>query len=162
MRPGEKVLIRSLRLPTLNTGAHTHTQQGVRRRRRRRRRRRVRRRRRRRRRRPSSGTYQHTWPQRPPAPPQNRVMKEGPECHCMVHELPILLVGFAPRTIFSPSAVPSSPQRPELGRTSTVRFPEHQEVHVCDLLRERCTGFPCDERRHERRGESSPPNRFRV
>ena len=24
MRPGEKVLIRSLRLPTLNTGAHTH------------------------------------------------------------------------------------------------------------------------------------------
>lgn len=28
----------------------------------------------------------------------------------------------------------------------TPRFPKHNEVHVCDLLRERCTGFPCDER----------------
>ena len=25
-------------------------------------------------------------------------------------------------------------------------FRKHNEVHVCDLLRERCTGFPCDER----------------
>ena len=25
-------------------------------------------------------------------------------------------------------------------------FPQHQAVHVSDLLRERCTGFPCDER----------------
>ena len=26
------------------------------------------------------------------------------------------------------------------------RFPHHSRVHVRNLLRERCTGFPCDER----------------
>eukprot|EP00913_Durusdinium_trenchii_P012618 g11849.t1 len=61
----------------------------------------------------------------------------------------------------APEAVFVSPLQRAL-QTAARMFPEHQEVHVCDLLRERCTGFPCDERRHERRGESSPPNRFRV
>ncbi|CAK9060954.1 Hypothetical protein SCF082_LOCUS32012 [Durusdinium trenchii] len=45
----------------------------------------------------------------------------------------------------APEAVFVSPLQRAL-QTAARMFPEHQEVHVCDLLRERCTGFPCDER----------------
>ena len=34
-------------------------------------------------------------------------------------------------------------------QTAALMFPQHRAVHVCDLLRERCTGFPCDERSAE-------------
>jgi len=44
-----------------------------------------------------------------------------------------------------PEAVFVSPLQRAL-QTAALMFPKHNEVHVCDLLRERCTGFPCDER----------------
>lgn len=45
----------------------------------------------------------------------------------------------------APEAVFVSPLQRAL-QTAALMFPKHNEVHVCDLLRERCTGFPCDER----------------
>mmetsp|Transcript_83752 Transcript_83752/g.200939 ORF Transcript_83752/g.200939 Transcript_83752/m.200939 type:complete len:295 (+) Transcript_83752:52-936(+) len=44
-----------------------------------------------------------------------------------------------------PEAIFVSPLQRAL-QTAAVMFPNHSRVHVRNLLRERCTGFPCDER----------------
>lgn len=48
-----------------------------------------------------------------------------------------------------PTAVLVSPLRRTL-QTAAAIFPNHPKVHVCELLRERRTGLPCDEKNLQR------------